>query len=120
MALTRLGYVIILVIIGGAAVAIAFVVLDFGGSSGAKSPVALPEMPFERVLDYARYGAVTSIDATGADLTVHLREDVDTTGLNTTSHTFRSTVPAGQTVTQAIEAAGFRVNGPDGLPVVTH
>ncbi len=119
MALTRLGYVIILAIMGGAAIAIALVVLE-SGSSGSKSSATVPEMSFDHVVDYVRYGAVTSIEATGSDLTVHIREDVDTSGLNTKSHTFHSTPPPGQTATQAIEAAGFRVNGPGGLTVVTH
>ena len=121
MAFTRLGYLLILAIMLAGAVAIALVVRDFGGDSGSKKAAAPPEIEFQRVIDFLKYGAITSIDVNGKNLTVHFRDDVDTSGLDASSpHTFHSTVPDGRDAVRDIEAAGIRVNTPDGLPVVVH
>lgn len=121
MAFTRLGYILIVAIIAAAAIAIGLVARDYGSGGTSNNAAAAPQIEFQRVLDYLKYGAITSIDANGKDLTVHFREDVDTSGLNAASpHTFRSTVPAGQDVVQTIEATGIKVNTPDGLPVTVH
>jgi hypothetical protein len=134
---TRLGYFVIIAILAVAGGAIALVLWSAVGSSGDKtasnppstataavaasatvSPdAAQPTIPFSRVIDFARAGAVLRIDAQDADVTVTFREDFDTSGFNTTSHVFRSSVEPGQDVVQVLEDAGVGVNRPGGVTV---
>jgi hypothetical protein len=118
---TRLGYVVIIAIMAVAGAAIAFVVWP-SGSSEAPAITVTPAAPrptiaFERVIDFTRLGAVLTIDAQGQDVTVTFREDFDTSGFNTTSHVFQSSLQPGQDVVQVLEAAGIAVNGPGGVTV---
>ena len=69
------------------------------------------------MIDFARAGAVLRIDAQDADVTVTFREDFDTSGFNTTSHVFRSSVEQGQDVVQVLEDAGVAVNRAGGVTV---
>jgi hypothetical protein len=69
------------------------------------------------VIDFARLGAVQSLDAQGQDVTVTFREDFDTSGFNTTSHIFHSSLEPGQDIATVLEDAGIRVNGADGVKV---
>ena len=133
---TRLGYFVIIAILAVAGGAIALVLWSAVGPSGGKSasspatataavtasatnvPAALqPSIPFTRVIDFARAGAVLRIDAQDADVTVTFREDFDTSGFNTTSHVFRSSVEQGQDVVQVLEDAGVAVNRAGGVTV---
>ncbi len=131
---TRLGSFVIIAILAVAGAAIAFVVWSAVGPSGDKttsspprtasaasvtvSPaVTQPTIPFSRVIDFARAGAVLRIDAQNADVTVTFREDFDTSGFGTTSHVFRSSVEQGQDVVQVLEDAGVGVNRPGGVTV---
>ena len=133
---TRLGYFVIIAILAVAGGAIALVLWSAVGPSGGKSasssttataavtasatvaPAALqPSIPFTRVIDFARAGAVLRIDAQDADVTVTFREDFDTSGFNTTSHVFRSSVEQGQNVVQVLEDAGVAVNRAGGVTV---
>ncbi len=116
---TRLGYVIIIAIMAIAGAAIAFVVWPSGSSEApaVTAPAVLPIIAFERVIDFTRLGAVQTIDAQGQDVTVTFREDFDTSGFNTASHVFRSSLQPGQDVVQVLEAAGIAVNGPGGVTV---
>ena len=133
---TRLGYFVIIAILAVAGGAIALVLWSAVGPSGGTSasrpatataavtasatvaPAALqPSIPFTRVIDFARAGAVLRIDAQDADVTVTFREDFDTSGFNTTSHVFRSSVEQGQDVVQVLEDAGVAVNRAGGVTV---
>lgn len=132
---TRLGYFVIIAIVAAAGIAIAYVVSSNVRSSGTPSasapqatataargveitPVATqPTLPFSRVIDFARLGAVQSLDAQGVDVTVTFRGDFDTSGFNTTSHVFHSSLQPGQDIVQVLESAGIRVNGADGVAV---
>ena len=140
MAFTRLGYLVILVIIATAAAAIAFVfwrgnsdnndsVVGNGvvatatvAPSGAPTDPAIPVYPtleFDRVLPFVRLGAVANFDATDAQqVLVNFRPDFDTTGFGTPSHTFQTTPPDGQTIDQALRQAGIPVNAPGGVEVI--
>src|SRR4029079_886028 len=128
--LTRFGYFVIIAILAVAGGAIALVVWSSSGSSGtpsASSPTATavatapaavrPSIPFARVIDFTRLGAFLSIDAVGQDITVTFREDFDTSGFNTTSHVFSSSLQPGQDVVQVLEGAGIVVNGTGGVTV---
>jgi hypothetical protein len=126
---TRLGYFVIIAILAAAGAAIAFVLWPSGSSDkpavDARSTAAVtvspaatqPTIPFSRVVDFARLGAVQALDAQGQDVTVTFREDFDTSGFNTTSHVFRSSLQPGQDIVQVLEAAGIAVNGSDGVAV---
>ena len=123
---TRFGYFVIVAILVVAGAAIAFVVWP-SGSSDTPDPLAptataaatdaRPTISFARVIDFARLGAVLTIDAQGQEVTVTFRDDFDTSGFNTTAHVFRSSLEAGQDVVQVLEAAGIAVNGPGGVTV---
>ena len=129
---TRLGYFVIVAIlaIAGAAIAVvAWSAISSGGDdtpadptptavAAATTPVGqLPSIPFARVIDFTRSGAVLTIDAQGIDITVTFREDFDMSGFNTTSHVFKSSLEPGQDVVQVLETAGIAVNGEDGVTV---
>ncbi len=129
---TRLGYFVIVAIlaIAGAAIAVvAWSAVSSGGDDPPPNPTPtaiaaatapagqLPAIPFSRVIDFARLGAVLTIDARGADITVTFREDFDVSGFNTTSHVFKSSLEPGQDVVQVLETAGIAVNGEDGVTV---
>ncbi len=132
---TRLGYFVIIAIMAAAILAIAFVMwssLRSSGTPSASAPRATataargveitpaatqPTLPFSRVIDFARLGAVQSLDAQGQDVTVTFREDFDTSGFNTTSHVFRSSLQPGEDIIQVLENAGIRVNGAGGVAV---
>jgi hypothetical protein len=126
---TRFGYFVITAILALSAAAVVFVLWPSGSSSKpAVSPrptaavtasliAQRPAIPFDRVIDFARLGAVQSLDAQGQDVTVTFREDFDTSGFNTTSHVFRSSLQPGQDIVQVLEAAGIAVNGSDGVAV---
>jgi hypothetical protein len=124
---TRLGYIVIVAIMVVAGAAIAFVVWPSGSSDtpDAATPTATstadtrPSITFERVIDFTRLGAVLTIEAQGQDVTVTFREDFDTSGFNTGSHVFRSSLEPRQDVVQVLEAAGIAVNGPGGVAVST-
>jgi hypothetical protein len=133
---TRLGYFVIIAILAVAGAAIAFVLWSAVGPSGGGSsanpaatataagvtvsPVSTqPSIPFSRVIDFARAGAVLTIEARGQDVTVTFREDFDTSGFNTTSHVFRSSVEQGQDVVRVLEDAGVAVNRQGGVTVTT-
>jgi hypothetical protein len=50
---------------------------------------------------------------------VNLNPAFDVSGLGTSSHTFVTTLPAGQnSVEEALRANGVEVNGPAGVPVI--
>lgn len=125
---TRLGYCVIIAIMAVAGAAIALVVWSSGSSdtpavsaptvtAAAGPPSTRPVIPFERVMDFTRLGAVISIDAQGQDVTVTFREDFDTSGFNTTSHVFSSSLQPGQDVVRVLEDAGIAVNGEGGVTV---
>lgn len=125
---TRLGYFVIIAILAAAGATIAFVLWPSGSSDapGVSTPTAAvtvspaaaqPAIPFSRVIDFARLGAVQSMDAQGQDVTVTFREDFDTSGFNTTSHVFRSSLEPGQDIATVLQDAGIRVNGTDGVKV---
>ncbi len=137
MALTRLGYLVILAIIATAAAAIAFVLWPGGSStdSGALRTTATatatpgpggnpsiplyPTIDFDRVVPFVKLGAVANIDATNdQQVLVNFRPDFDTSGFGTPSHTFQTTPPAGQTIEQALRLAGIPVNEPGGIEVI--
>lgn len=141
MYFTRFGYFVILSIVLVAVLAIAAIVspLGFwgeddgdGGNNGvtieatataAPSPTAEPEVPtlsFQQVVNFATFGAVVNIVEGPQGIVVNLRPDFDVSGLNTTSHTFTTTLPPGfNNVTDALEAEGIEVNGETGVPVVS-
>jgi hypothetical protein len=129
---TRLGYVVIVAILAIAGAAIALVLWPSRSSDKPASPdpatpataavtvvpeAQLPVIPFSRVIDFARLGAVLSLDAHAQDITVTFREDFDTSGFSTTSHIFRSSLQPGQDIVTALEDAGIRVNGSGGVAV---
>jgi hypothetical protein len=133
---TRLGYFVIIAILAVAGAAIALILWSAVGPSGGKSassasptatmgiaasvtviPAAQPSIPFTRVIDFARAGAVLRIDAQGSDVTVVFREDFDVSGFNTTSHVFSSSVEPGQDVVQVLENAGVAANRAGGVTV---
>lgn len=129
---TRLGYFVIVAIlaIAGAAIAVvAWSAISSGGDGPPASPTPtaipaatapvgqLPSIPFARVIDFTRSGAVLTINAQGADITVTFREDFDVSGFSTTSHVFKSSLEAGQDVVQVLKTAGIAVNGEDGVTV---
>lgn len=140
MALTRLGYLVILVIIATAAAAIAFVF--WRGNSGDGDSVRgngvvatataapgaaptsdtiplYPTIEFARVLPFVRLGAVANFDATNdQQVLVNFRPDFDTSGFGTPSHTFQTTPPSGQTIEQALRTAGIPVNEEGGIQVI--
>jgi hypothetical protein len=128
---TRLGYFVIVAIlaIAGAAIAVvAWSAISSGGDDPAVDPTPtavaaatapasqLPSIPFARVIDFTRSGAVLTIDAQGIDITVTFREDFDVSGFNTTSHVFKSSLEPGQDVVQVLETAGIAVSE-DGITV---
>jgi hypothetical protein len=77
-------------------------------------------MDFARVIDFVRYGAVSTIEVDADNnITVQFRADWAPTGLSSTSHTYHSSLPAGQSVTGTLQAAGIKV-GADGVTVVQH
>jgi hypothetical protein len=127
---TRFGYFVIIAIIAVAGGAIALVAWSAATSSSDKPdvvvaptataaapPAGRPVIPFSRVIDFTRLGAVLTIDANGQDVTVTFREDFDTSGFNTTSHVFGSSLEPGQDIFQVLEAAGIAVNGEGGVTV---
>ncbi|MBI5287673.1 MAG: hypothetical protein HY873_01735 [Chloroflexi bacterium] len=135
MYFTRFGYFVIASVLAAAAAAIIFIVWPFDGDSGsdgrtiaptptapaAVSPTAdpIPELAFDRVIDFATFGAVLSIEVTGGQMIVNLNPGFDVSGLNTTSHTFRTTLPAGlNSVEEGLRAGGIEVNGETGVPVI--
>ena len=80
----------------------------------------IPTMDFARVVNYVRYGAVSTIDVDADNnITVQFRDDWIPVGLGSTSHTYHSSLPAGQSVTATLQAAGIKV-GADGVTVVQH
>lgn len=138
MYFTRFGYFVILSIVLVAVLAIAAIVSPFGfwgeddGGDGqvtveatataAPSPTAEPAVPtlsFQQVVNFATFGAVVNIVEGPDGIIVNLRPDFDVSGLNTTSHTFTTTLPPGfDNVADALEAEGIEVNGETGVPVV--
>jgi hypothetical protein len=133
MYFTRFGYFVIVSIILAAIAAIFIIVWPFDESSGsdsatrptpteaAASPTAnpIPEMAFDRVIDFATYGAVVSIEVTDSEILVNLNPGFDVSGLGTSSRTFRTTLPEGaNSVEEALQAAGLAVNGENGVPVI--
>jgi hypothetical protein len=140
MAFTRLGYLVILMIIATAAAAIAFVLWPDDSSTndsatrptvvatvtpGAGAEATVPPIPvypsieFERLLPFVRLGAVANIDASDAQqVLVNFRPDFDTSGFGTPSHTFQTTPPNGETIEQARRGAGIAVNEPGGIEVI--
>jgi len=137
MYFTRFGYFVIVSVLAAAAAAIIFIVWPFDSSTGGGdgrtaaptatlapasiSPTAdpIPELEFERVIDFATFGAVLSIEVTGGQILVNLNPGFDVSGLDTTSHTFRTTLPAGvNSVEEGLRANGIEVNGETGVPVI--
>jgi hypothetical protein len=112
MIFTRLGYLVIIAIMGAAAVAIAIVVLRDSDSAAEAE-----EVPFQKVVDYALYGTILRIEADGDELTAYVREDVDVSPVGVKGHVWQSTVPDGRDVETALREAGIAVNGEGGLPV---
>ena len=112
MIFTRLGYLIIVAIIAVAAIAVA-VVLWPSSSSGE------PELTFDEVVNFARFGVVERIEVEGDELTVTLYDWFDPQeSLDTDAHVFVSTAPEGGDVAGALAAAGVPVNGDGALQVV--
>lgn len=138
MYFTRFGYFVIISIILVAVLAVAAVVSPFGlgddddggGGGTAVQPTAtpaagptanaeLPSLTFTQVVNFVEFGAVVNIEEGPDGIVVNLRPDFDVSGLGTDSHTFTTTLPAGQpNVTAALEAEGLEVNGETGVPVV--
>lgn len=139
MYFTRFGYLVIFSIVAVAGAAIFFVVWPFDGdgdNSSAQnetpiaavtptaapaepSPTPLPALSFEQVVNFANFGAVVDIVVTNGVIVVNLRPDFDVSGLNTTSHTFTTTLPPGaNTVEEALANAGIEANTPEGVPVI--
>lgn len=125
---TRLGHFVIIAVIALTAAAIAVVVWPSGSGDapGVPAPTATagaasarPFLQFSRVIDFARLGAVLTIDARGQEVTVTFREDFDTSGFNTTSHVFASSLQPGEDAAQVLRAAGIAVNGPGGVTVTS-
>ena len=124
---TRFGYFVIIAImvVAGAAIALVAWSAKSSDSPEVRAPTATavapaparPVIPFERVIDFARLGAVLTIEAQGENVSVTFREDFDTSGFNTTSHVFGSSLQPGEDVIQVLEAAGIAVNGPGGVAV---
>lgn len=139
MYFTRFGYLVIFSIIAVAAAAVLFIVWPFsedenGGSANAgetptvaaistpgavASPTPLPALSFEQVVNFTYAGAVVDITVANGQILVNLRPDFDVSGLNTTSHTFTTTLPPGaNSVEEALAAAGLEANTPAGVPVI--
>ena len=132
MALTRLGYLVILVILATAAAAILFVIWPFGSSGDGSKPSVVatatapanaiplyPNLDFERVVPFVQLGSVANIEARSNNtILVNFRPDFDTSGFGTPSHTFQSTVPQGRTVEGVLRDAGIPVNESGGIQVV--
>jgi hypothetical protein len=131
MALTRLGYLVILVILATAAAAILFVIWPFGSSDDGSKPSAIatatapatiplyPNLDFDRLIPFVQLGAVAGIEARADNtILVNFRPDFDTSGFGTPSHTFQSTVPQGRTVEGVLRDAGIPVNESGGVQVV--
>lgn len=109
MVFTRLGYMLILAIMGIAVVAIA-AVLWGGGSGGSDAPAATaPLMAFEDVINYSKFGVIDEIKVHGETLTVRFRADFDTKSrTGSDSRTYTSSLPSGQTIDGALAAAGVQ------------
>jgi len=136
MYFTRFGYFVIVSVIVVAIAAVFFVVWPFddsggnggdtlaptataAGPSASPTPDPIPELSFQQVINFATYGAVVSIEVTGSRITVNLNPAFDVSGLNATSHTFRTTLPQGSnSVEEALQAGGVEVNGDTGVPVI--
>jgi hypothetical protein len=136
MYFTRFGYFIIFSIIAVAVGAVVLVVYPFGddddGGGSVANPTATiairttplptaaaPSLTFDQVVNFAEFGAVVDIRVTGGGIIVNLRPDFDVSGLNTTSHTFTTTLPPGtNSLEAALQAEGIEVNGPTGVPVI--
>ncbi len=138
MYFTRFGYLVIFSIIAVAVAAVLFIVwpssdddnganVDAGETAiaatstpdVAASPTPLPTLPFEQVVNFANAGAVVDITVTGGAILVNLRPDFDVSGLNTTSHTFTTTLPPGaNSVEEALADFGLEANTPAGVAVI--
>lgn len=100
MLFTRSAHVLIVGVVAVAAVAIAFVLWP----NRATHP---PELEFQRVVDYSKYGVIDRIQAKGQVLTVHFRNEFDTQAqLGMDAHTFESSLPPGEDLLTALAAAG--------------
>jgi hypothetical protein len=137
MYFTRFGYFVIFSIIAVAAAAVVLIIWPFGedanGGDSTTRPTAtaaatapptattepLPALDFEQVANFAKGGAVVRIVVTGGQIIVELNPAFDVSGLNTTSHTFTTTLPPGaNSVEEALTAEGVAVGGDDGVQVV--
>jgi hypothetical protein len=115
MVFTRLGYLLILAIMGVAAIAMFIVAWSSFDSDDEDEPFTVP---FETVINYARFGTIERLEVEGDTVTVFVREDVDVSQLNTDEHVWQTEVPE-QGVEQALREAGIAVDGDaGGLPVV--
>lgn len=113
MLVTRVSYLLIVVVIAVAIAAIAIVLRP----DSASQPSALE---FTQVINYSRFGAIDRIEAKGQTLTVHFRSGFDTKAqFGTSDHVFHSTLPVGQDLVAALRGAGIDVNGAGGLQVVS-
>jgi hypothetical protein len=137
MYFTRFGYFVIFSIVGVAVAAVLLIVWPFGGDEDgdgdssvvatATAPATTPEptedptppLPFEQVLNFARAGALVDITVTEQAILVNLNPAFDVSGLGTTSHTFVTTLPAGQnSVEEALRQNGVAVGGENGVVVI--
>ena len=137
MYFTRFGYFVIVSIIVVAIAAVFFVVWPFddsggdnggdtlaptatpAGPSASPTPDPIPELSFQQVINFATFGAVVSIEVAGSEILVNLNPGFDVSGLGTSSHTFRTTLPQGSnSVEEALRAGGVEVNGETGVPVI--
>ena len=113
MFVTRLGYLLIVGIVAGAAVAI-FVVLQ----RSADDP---PSISVEQVIGFSRYGVIDSISASGRTLKVHFRNDFDTKSqLGNSSHDYEATLREGDNLLTMLETSGVKINSADGVRVTVH
>lgn len=113
MLVARIGYVLIIGVMATAIAAIAFVVRP----GEATHP---PNIEFQQVVNYSRYGVIDRIDAHGKTLTVHFRDDFNTSEpFQTDVHTFESGVPDGRDIVSELTKAGVAVDGSAGLQVTT-
>jgi hypothetical protein len=135
MYFTRFGYFVIfsILVVAVAAVILILSPIDFGGDdagdgsgNGATSaptatvtPAELPSLTWDQVISFARLGAVVDLEVTGGQIRVNMRPDFDVSGLNTTSHTFATSLPPGQnSVEAALRVSGIEPNTPAGIPVI--
>jgi hypothetical protein len=115
MVFTRLGYLLILAIMAVAGVAMFIVAWSSFDADDEDEPFVVP---FETVINYARFGTIERLEVEDDTVIVFVREDVDVSQLNTDEHVWQSDVPE-QGVEQALREAGISVNGDSGgLPVV--